>query len=227
MNEVMVFSNESINALRNPQLKKSLRAMLAALQTGRKSVWKYAESVHAIVTNETFVEDFETQTTFAKYVGLSKATITNYIKAVDFANGDDGKAMLGTVQDAITVGKAYMLSSLTHEQLADFISFYQTEGINLTAISDKALKDMLNELYGGKKQESIESEATEPDVTESDVTESDVTESEEAANPITLHASITDNYVTVTYHINGTVKERMYALDDEIIELVKIAKELM
>ena len=120
--------------------------------------------------DELFDEDFENVQEFALYVGVSKSTISQYIKAVEFVE----KHEFGF--DMFTVGSAYLLSTLTDEEFIDFVKWAEEQEIDLTTMSVKALRNLIKE-YDSKDE-------VEEDVIEDSTDDSN--ESEEDSEEITV-----------------------------------------
>ena len=145
-----------------------------AINEGNKSAWEVARAYKRIIDDELFDEDFENVQEFALYVGVSKSTISQYIKAVEFVE----KHEFGF--DMFTVGSAYLLSTLTDEEFIDFVKWTEEQEIDLTTMSVKALRNLIKE-YDSKdndEEDIIEDE----DSTDND----DSSESYEDSDEITV-----------------------------------------
>lgn len=101
---------------------------------------------------------------FALYVGVSKSTISQYIKAVEFVE----KHEFGF--DMFTVGSAYLLSTLTDEEFIDFVKWAEEQEIDLTTMSVKALRNLIKE-YDSK--DDVEEDVIEDSTDNEDSNESD------------------------------------------------------
>ena len=195
--------------------------MLMASTTGRSALWKFAKAVHDIITKETFTDDFETQTEFAKFVDLSKSTITMYVKAVDFVNKKEVQEFFQSDIDKLSVGKSYMLSTLDDDNLKDFFDFVTAEDVRIIEMSDKALKDMLRDLYTEKSQEEKTVESTQEETTDTAETsvDNEAVEEEEIAEP-QVFAVLDGMNIVITVKGRTFTKERVIALDDEIVQSI-------
>ena len=231
MNEITTYTKESIATLKNTQLKKSLTTMLTASNAGRSALWKYARAVHAIITNNTFVDDFESQTAFARYIDVSKSTITNYVKAVDFINREDVKEFFGNDVESLTVGKAYMLSTLDEDDLRDFLDFIEHEDFRIFDISDRALRDTLRELYYEKDSAEDGNDSTESDVADAEYesdsesnSELNVSDSNDTASldyRISVTAELKNDVIEITIKGHSFAKTRSLTLDEDLLESIK------
>ena len=129
----------SVTTLSSKELTVELFNIMNAINEGNKSAWEIARAYKRIIDDELFDEDFENIQEFALYVGVSKSTISQYIKAVEFVE----KHEFGF--DMFTVGSAYLLSTLTDEEFIDFVKWAEEQNIDLTTMSVKALRNLIKE----------------------------------------------------------------------------------
>ena len=154
----------SVTTLSSKELTVELFNIMNAINEGNKSAWEVARAYKRIIDDELFDEDFENVQEFALYVGVSKSTISQYIKAVEFVE----KHEFGF--DMFTVGSAYLLSTLTDEEFIDFVKWAEEQEIDLTTMSVKALRNLIKE-YDCKDEvpeELIEDSTDNEDSNESD-----------------------------------------------------------
>lgn len=154
----------SVTTLASKELTVELFNIMNAINEGNKSAWDIARAYKRIIDDELFEEDFENVQEFALYVGVSKSTISQYIKAVEFVE----KHEFGF--DMFTVGSAYLLSTLTDEEFIDFVKWAEEQNIDLTTMSVKALRNLIKE-YDCKDdvpEELIEDSTDNEDSNESD-----------------------------------------------------------
>ena len=165
----------NVTTLASKELTVELFNIMNAINEGNKSAWDIARAYKRIIDDELFDEDFENVQEFALYVGVSKSTISQYIKAVEFVE----KHEFGF--DMFTVGSAYLLSTLTDEEFIDFVKWAEEQEIDLTAMSVKALRNLIKE-YDSKDdveedviedEESIDNESDEDVVEELTVSDKD------------------------------------------------------
>ena len=135
----------NVTTLASKELTVELFNIMNAINEGNKSAWDIARAYKRIIDDELFDEDFENIQEFALYVGVSKATISQYIKAVEFIE----KHEFGF--DMFTVGSAYLLSTLTDEEFVDFVKWAEEQEIDLTTMSVKALRNLIKE-YDSKDE---------------------------------------------------------------------------
>ena len=158
----------SVTTLSSKELIVELFNIMNAINEGNKSAWEIARAYKRIIDDELFDEDFENIQEFALYVGVSKSTISQYIKAVEFVE----KHEFGF--DMFTVGSAYLLSTLTDEEFIDFVKWAEEQEIDLTTMSVKALRNLIKEY--DSKDEVEEDVIEDEDSTDEDSTDEDVEE---------------------------------------------------
>ena len=162
----------NVTTLASKELTVELFNIMNAINEGNKSAWEVARAYKRIIDDELFDEDFENVQEFALYVGVSKSTITQYIKSVEFVE----KHEFGF--DMFTVGSAYLLSTLTDEEFIDFVKWAEEQEIDLTTMSVKALRNLIKE-YDSKDN-------VEEDIIEDSTDNEDSSESGEDSDEITV-----------------------------------------
>ena len=161
---LLVTVNNCELSITNDELRKSLTNIVSAEKVSKNSAWIVAGEYTKIFDNELYEEDFESAKEFAEIMGVSKGLVSQYRKAYDFISVNE----YFTAND-ITVGKAYMLACI--ENLADFISWCDSNSLSITAMSDKCLRNTIKEWK--KELEAIDIEESETE---------EVDEVEEAEN---------------------------------------------
>lgn len=154
----------NVTTLASKELTVELFNIMNAINEGNKSAWEIARAYKRIIDDELFDEDFENVQEFALYVGVSKSTISQYIKAVEFVE----KHEFGF--DMFTVGSAYLLSTLTDEEFIDFVKWAEEQNIDLTTMSVKALRNLIKE-YDSK--DDVEEDVIEDSTDNEDSSELD------------------------------------------------------
>ena len=154
----------NVTTLASKELTVELFNIMNAINEGNKSAWEVARAYKRIIDDELFDEDFENIQEFALYVGVSKSTISQYIKAVEFVE----KHEFGF--DMFTVGSAYLLSTLTDEEFIDFVKWAEEQEIDLTTMSVKALRNLIKE-YDSK--DNVEEDIIEDSTDNEDSSELD------------------------------------------------------
>ena len=180
----------NVTTLSSKELTVELFNIMNAINEGNKSAWDIARAYKRIIDDELFDEDFEHVQEFALYVGVSKSTISQYIKAVEFVE----KHEFGF--DMFTVGSAYLLSTLTDEEFIDFVKWAEEQEIDLTTMSVKALRNLIKE-YDSK--DDVEEDVVEDITDNEDSSESDEDDEEEVTvsdrdSAISLIKSLMEEY---------------------------------
>ena len=180
----------NVTTLSSKELTVELFNIMNAINEGNKSAWDIARAYKRIIDDELFDEDFENVQEFALYVGVSKSTISQYIKAVEFVE----KHEFGF--DMFTVGSAYLLSTLTDEEFIDFVKWAEEQEIDLTTMSVKALRNLIKE-YDSK--DDVEEDVIEDSTDNEDSNETDEDVEEEVTvsdrdSAISLIKSLMEEY---------------------------------
>ena len=177
----------SVTTLSSKELTVELFNIMNAINEGNKSAWEVARAYKRIIDDELFDEDFDNVQEFALYVGVSKSTISQYIKAVEFIEKHDFDFSM------FTVGSAYLLSTLTDEEFVDFVKWVEEQNIDITTMSVKALRNLIKE-YDSKDdvEEDVIEDSTD-DSNESDDIEEEVTVSDRDS-AISLIKSLMEEY---------------------------------
>ena len=179
----------NVTTLASKELTVELFNIMNAINEGNKSAWEVARAYKRIIDDELFYEDFENVQEFALYVGVSKSTISQYIKAVEFVE----KHEFGF--DMFTVGSAYLLSTLTDEEFIDFVKWAEEQEIDLTTMSVKALRNLIKE-YDCKDdvpEELIEDSTDNEDSSDSDEDSEEITV-DDRETAIALIKSLMEEY---------------------------------
>ena len=179
----------SVTTLSSKELTVELFNIMNAINEGNKSAWDIARAYKRIIDDELFDEDFENVQEFALYVGVSKSTISQYIKAVEFVEKNE----FGF--DMFTVGSAYLLSTLTDEEFIDFVKWAEEQEIDLTTMSVKALRNLIKE-YDSKddvEEDVIEDSTDNEDSSELDEDSDEITV-DDRESAIALIKSLMDEY---------------------------------
>ena len=190
----------SVTTLSSKELTVELFNIMNAINEGNKSAWDIARAYKRIIDDELFDEDFENVQEFALYVGVSKSTISQYIKAVEFVE----KHEFGF--DMFTVGSAYLLSTLTDEEFIDFVKWAEEQEIDLTTMSVKALRNLIKE-YDSK--DDVEEDVIEESTDNEDSNESDEDVVEELS--VSDKDSAMTLIMTLMEEYNITLEELMEA----------------
>lgn len=139
-NKYEVVMNGNTTQLACKQLQVNVNSMIKALNTIDKSTWQYAISLHRIIKEELYKDDFKNIKEFSQFIDFSQSNITKYVQAVDFSiNVLSKDYTIGS----ISLSKCYILSCL-NDNYNDFITFYkENTKEELTNISKNKLEDLI------------------------------------------------------------------------------------
>lgn len=142
--------------LGNSELAMAVTIIRDANTNEKNCAWIVASQYANIITDELFDEDFDSLTDFAIFMGVSKATISNYTHACDYVSRETS---IYNAND-LTVGKAYLFSTLKEKDI-DFISWCNSNERDIVSMSDAGLKKTINEWK--KEQKVVEVDGVEVD----------------------------------------------------------------
>ena len=97
---------KNIGELTNKELVKNLKAIDKLEGKTQANKWAQAEYYRNIVKDELFLDDFDSLTDFAKVIGSTKQTISQVVKAVDYADE------MQVDKNLWTISKVYILSCI-------------------------------------------------------------------------------------------------------------------
>lgn len=155
MMNTSIVTREYCTQLANKELAKELTGISQAIASHEKSAWNIAEGFANIVCNELFVEDFETEKSFADEIGVSKGYLSQCKNAVLFADRN------GIDKSKMTIGKCYKLSTLSDEEYKEFCEWCEDNNLVIESMSDKGLVEMLKTWKNGQTEELEELEELE------------------------------------------------------------------
>lgn len=166
-NKVMTVS--TIKELKNKELRANLNTMVKAFEMGRRSGWAFAYAISEIVKKEQFKEDFKNYAKFADFVGMTKGSISQLTKAVDFIKEQeleitDEKGKVDLSRIYVSTSNAYLMSALG-DDFKTFQDWLAEQGIDVFSLSVSKLKKAIDTW-----KESLLPVDTAEDTTE-DVTE--------------------------------------------------------
>ena len=103
--------------LTNKKLGIQLNTIKKAVDTGNNQQWKIADAIAAIVDDELFVDDFETEGNLAKVLGMSRPNLNKMKKASHYHKE---VAEL----NAFTLTKVMELLVIPQDEIVDFLDGY-------------------------------------------------------------------------------------------------------
>ena len=161
----------NIGELTNKELVKEIKAIDKLEGSTQANKWKQAEHYRNIVTGELFLDDFDSLTDFAKVIGSAKQTISQLVRAVEYAEET------GVDREKWTINKVYILSCI--ENVAEFMVWLKDSHKELN-IQDKDDLRMYGDNFIKKLvQEYKKSKEPVKAIEEKQVESTDVTEEKE------------------------------------------------
>lgn len=206
MNELTVRINTE--ALTNRQLAKELVSMEKTMNCIKGSEWKFAKSIHAIMANELYKDDFESDRAFAEKLGVSKATLSRMKKAVDMFNDckvGDVKILLD-----FSVNKVSEMVAIPVESIPDFLSGY---GVSASS----TIREIREAVACWKEDTAVIEDKTSSKVDEESEESEEAIKTTEADEPISFKASFplfVHEDLTVDYSILELTLEDLHAVTE-------------
>lgn len=158
----------AIEALKNKELAKHVRAYDKAFKGTEKNLWSINRTIAEIMTKEEFKEDFGTDKEFARFMGISNAALSKMKRVGAIRVGNANLEQLG-----YRVAQAEELLPLLK---GDHIEGFFEEMKPTPDMNRDELRDMVREykikLEAEERKELEDSGNAEPEDTESDVQES-------------------------------------------------------
>lgn len=90
-----LYTDVELSVLKNAALAKSVKAYTEEVGHAKKSMWKMAKILSKVVSNETYKDDFATDKEFAKFMGISPATLSKAVRITAIEVGGQGLEELG------------------------------------------------------------------------------------------------------------------------------------
>ncbi len=100
-----LITNESINELTNGELKKELKKVTTAIGTIGKKTKEMAISICNIMEEESYKDDFKSDTEFAKFLGTSKGNLSKISRAGKLFKENENLSVfnLGQVEETLSL----------------------------------------------------------------------------------------------------------------------------
>lgn len=98
-----LITSESINGLTNSELKKELKKVTTAIGTIGKKTKEMAISINNIMTEESYKDDFKSDTEFAKFLGTSKGNLSKISRAGKLLKENENLSVfnLGQIEETL------------------------------------------------------------------------------------------------------------------------------
>lgn len=144
-----LITSESINELTNTNLKKELRKVTTAIGTIGKKTKEMAISVANIMEEESYKDDFKSDTEFAKFLGTSKGNLSKISRAGKLLKENENLSVfnLGQIEETLTL----------NDETRNYI--IEEKEIN-PDMSVKEVREVVNTYKTGAKDEKDATELT-------------------------------------------------------------------
>lgn len=114
-----------------------------------KGTWKYALSVHQIITKELYLDDFENLDNLALYLNTTKSYLSKLFNACEWALNNNAI-------EKVTVSKAYLLSTI--KNFENFVEYCTENDIDYMSQSVHQLEETMKE-YNNRNANAVKEEA--------------------------------------------------------------------
>lgn len=216
MNEVMV--SEKINALTNTALKDSLGVIRKEVLSVNTSQWEIAKQVHAILTKETFKDDFDNEEQFANFIGISRSNCNKMKKAVDFRNSNK------TFKDW-TLNKIYEIMCLPKEEAPQLLEDYMIDKDDTVKEIREAVKAYKDDTAESKVVAEVETEkGVEQETEEKKETEKTIQMKEDGTKESLLHCYIETLTQEEVVRVLTYMKKQSIGDTDAVNEVIRAWK---
>lgn len=134
-----LITSESINGLTNSELKKELKKVSTAIGTIGKKTKEMAISINNIMTEESYKDDFKSDTEFAKFLGTSKGNLSKISRAGKLLKENENLSVfnLGQIEETLPLNdetRNYIIEekeiepSMTVKEVREVVNAYKSDG---------------------------------------------------------------------------------------------------
>lgn len=134
-----LITSESINELTNSELKKELKKVTTAIGTIGKKTKEMAISINNIMTEESYKDDFKSDTEFAKFLGTSKGNLSKISRAGKLLKENENFSVfnLGQIEETLPLNdetRNYIIEekeiepSMTVKEVREVVNAYKSDG---------------------------------------------------------------------------------------------------
>lgn len=134
-----LITSESINGLTNSELKKELKKVTTAIGTIGKKTKEMAISINNIMTEESYKDDFKSDTEFAKFLGTSKGNLSKISRAGKLLKENENLSVfnLGQIEETLPLNdetRNYIIEekeiepSMTVKEVREVVNAYKYDG---------------------------------------------------------------------------------------------------
>lgn len=145
-----LITSESINELTNSELKKELKKVTTAIGAIGKKTKEMAISINNIMIEESYKDDFKSDTEFAKFLGTSKGNLSKISRAGKLLKENENLSPfnLGQIEETLP------LDDETRNHIIE-------EKAIEPSMSVKEVREVVNVYKSDGKEETEETEETE------------------------------------------------------------------
>ena len=134
-----LITSESINGLTNSELKRELKKVINAIGTIGKKTKEMAVSINNIMTEESYKDDFKSDTEFAKFLGTSKSNLSKISRAGKLLKENENLSVfnLGQIEETLSLNdetRNYIIEekeivpSMTVKEVREVVNAYKSDG---------------------------------------------------------------------------------------------------
>lgn len=134
-----LITSDAINGLTNGELKKELRKVTSAVGTIGKKTKEMAISICNIMEEESYKDDFKSDTEFAKFLGTSKGNLSKISRAGKLLKENENLSVfnLGQIEETLPLNdetRNYIVEekeiepSMTVKEVREVVNAYKSDG---------------------------------------------------------------------------------------------------
>ena len=134
-----LITSDAINGLTNGELKKELRKVTSAVGTIGKKTKEMAVSICNIMEEESYKDDFKSDTEFAKFLGTSKGNLSKISRAGKLLKENENLSVfnLGQIEETLPLNdetRNYIVEekeiepSMTVKEVREVVNAYKSDG---------------------------------------------------------------------------------------------------
>lgn len=139
VNMFKLITTETINGLTNSELKKELKKVTTAIGTIGKKTKEMAISISNIMEEESYKDDFKSDTEFAKFLGTSKGNLSKISRAGKLLKENENLSVfnLGQIEETLPlndetrnfiVEEKEIEPSMTAKEVREVVNAYKSDG---------------------------------------------------------------------------------------------------
>lgn len=159
-----LITTESINGLTNSELKKELKKVTTAIDTIGKKTKEMAISISNIMEEESYKDDFKSDTEFAKFLGTSKGNLSKISRAGKLFKENENLSVfnLGQIEETLPLNdetRNFIIEekeidpNMTIKEVREVVNSYKNDSndkkeytkLALTNVKAEEIKKWLNE----------------------------------------------------------------------------------